>query len=163
MNRELLKKKVQTHWSWVLILLFFLLSIVNVYFGYLGLICITKPMYHAIKGRGKIHCSHYCPRGAIFGKFLGKVSLNNALPPFMRSKRFKDLLIVIMLSMFTFALIHSGGHPKKIAFAIARLMFVSFVVGGVLGIFYKPRAWCQICPMGTGTGYIRDMVEERVK
>lgn len=163
MKRELLAKKVHTDWSWILILSFFVLSIVNVYFGFLGIICITKPMYHAIRGRGKIHCSHYCPRGAIFGKFLPKITLNKNLPNWMRTNNFKNILIVMMLSMFAIALIHSGGDPKKIAFAITRLMFVSFLVGILLGVFFKPRAWCQVCPMGTGTGYIRDALKNKVK
>lgn len=163
MKKELLNKKVHTQWTWILILIFFALSIVNVYFGFLGIICMTKPMYHALKGRGKIHCSHYCPRGAILGKFLPNFTLNNNLPVWMRTKKFKNLLLILMMAMFAFALYHAGGDPKKIAFAITRLMFSSFVVGILFGVFFKPRAWCQVCPMGTGAGYIRDFVDKSNK
>lgn len=162
MRSELLKKRVHTDWSWILIILFFLLSIVNVYFGFLGLICMTKPMYHAFKGRGKIHCSHYCPRGAILGKSLKNFSFNKNLPDWMRTNFFKNTLIFLMLFMFAFSIFHSGGDMKKIAFAITRLMFASFAVGIIMGVFFKPRAWCQVCPMGTGTGYISKMVDKRM-
>lgn len=163
MKKELLKRKVHTQWTWVLILLFFALSILNVYFGLLGLICMTFPMYHALRGRGKIHCSHYCPRGAILGKFLPNFTFNNTLPIFMRKKSFKSLLLLVMMLMFTFAIYEAGGALEKIAFAITRLMFSSFIVGIILGVFFKPRAWCQVCPMGTGTGYIRDLMDKSNK
>lgn len=163
MRKELLQKKVHTDWTWVLMIVFFILGVVNIYFGLLGFVCMLKPVYHALKGRGRVHCSHYCPRGAIFGKFLPKISLGNALPVWMRSKFFKNSLILIMAAVFGFALIHSGGDPRKISFAVFRLMIVSSIFGLVLGIFFKPRSWCQVCPMGTGTGYIRDALRERSK
>ena len=36
-------------------------------------------------------------------------------------------------------------------------MFASFVVGVLMGVFFKPRSWCQVCPMGHATGLIADI------
>lgn len=160
MRKKLLSLKSHQEWSWILIIGFFVLSIVNVYFGLLGIICMTMPLFHALKGHGKLHCSHYCPRGSFFGKFLDKISLNKALPKFMRRNWFKNILLALMLGMFTLAMIHSGGDIKKISFAIFRLMFSSFVVGFVMGIFSKPRSWCQVCPMGHGTQLVKNLKEK---
>ena len=52
---------------------------------------------------------------------------------------------------------HSGGQIDKIAFALFRFMFASFVVGVLMGVFFKPRSWCQVCPMGHATGLITDI------
>ena len=153
------KKKTKSHqsWSWILIISFFILSVYNVYFGLLGIICMTMPIYHALRGRGKIHCSAYCPRGSFLGKFLEKFSMKNNLPKFMRTKNFKNALLMLMITMLTLSIIHSGGQIDKIAFALFRFMLASFVVGVLMGVFFKPRSWCQICPMGHATGLITDI------
>ncbi len=163
MRKKLLSKKSHQEWSWVIIVSFFLLSIVNIYFGLLGLICMTMPLYHAFQGRGKIHCSHYCPRGSFLGKFLDRISFNKALPNFMRRRWFKNLLLILMVGVFSFALFHTGGNLKKISFVVARLMFSSFMVGIIIGIFSKPRAWCQICPMGHGTSLVKELKDKKEK
>jgi hypothetical protein len=160
LRKVLLQKKSHQEWSWVLIVSFFLLSIVNVYFGLLGLICMSTPMIHALRGHGKIHCSHYCPRGSFLGKFLDKISLNKSVPMFMRTQWFKNLMLAAMGGMFIFMLVHSGGNVKKIAFGITRLMFSSFVVGVVMGVFTKPRGWCQVCPMGHASQIIKKAVDK---
>ncbi|MCT4545105.1 MAG: 4Fe-4S ferredoxin [Vallitalea sp.] len=151
-----MKKTIKSHqsWSWILIILFFSLSIVNIKFGILGIICFSLPVYHALRGRGKIHCSKYCPRGSFLGKFLSEITLNNPLPKFMKTKQFKTFILLLMLTMFSIAMIKSNFQLTYVAFSLFRLMGVSFIVGIILGVFYKPRSWCQICPMGYGTGLI---------
>lgn len=160
MKKVLLKKKSHLDWSWILMILFFLLSIINIYFGILGLICMTIPFIHTFKGHGKLHCSHYCPRGSIFGKFLPHISLNKPLPEWMRTKTFKNFILIIMIVFFSFSMYHSSGDIKKISFGIFRLMLVSTVIGTLLGVFFKPRAWCQVCPMGHGTGMLDKILKK---
>ena len=154
-----MSKKIKSHqsWSWILIITFFLLSILDIRFGILGFICMGAPIYHALRGRGKIHCSKYCPRGSFLGKFLSYISFNNTLPRFMRTNKFKNVLLLIMITMLTLSIIHSNFVFEKIAFSLFRFMGVSFILGIALGIFYKPRSWCQICPMGHGTALINNI------
>lgn len=163
MKKVLLSKKSHMEWSWLLIISFFILSIVNIYFGILGMVCMTAPLYHAFKGHGKLHCSHYCPRGSVFGKYLPYISTNKPLPLWMREKWFKNLLLFTMLMLFSFSMYHSGGDFKKISFGLFRLMLSSFVVGALLGVFFKPRAWCQVCPMGHGTSLIDNLMKNNKK
>ena len=70
------------------------------------------------------------------------------------------LLLIIMVLLFSFSMYHSEGNFKKISFGIFKLMLSSFVVGTLLGIFFKPRAWCQVCPMGHGTGMIDNLIKK---
>ena len=141
-------------WSWILMVLFFILSFINVYFALLGLICMAAPLYHSFRGRGKINCSHYCPRGSLLGKFFPYISFNNNLPKWMRTNTFKNFLFLFMMGMLTFGIIFSGGSLYKISFTVLRLIIISTGIGIILGIFFKPRAWCQVCPMGHVTGAI---------
>ena len=133
---------------WVIIVTFFVLSIINIWFGLLGFICMGLPIVQALMGRGKIHCQKHCPRGSFLGKIVSKISLRNSIPKFMLSNKFKNGVLVLMGIMLSISLIHTGGNPKMIAFALFRLMGISFIVGIVMGIFYKPKSWCVICPMG---------------
>ncbi|SEF52249.1 4Fe-4S binding domain-containing protein [Caloramator fervidus] len=142
------KRTNHQSWSWIILASFIILGYFYRILGLFGIICMTMPLYHALRGRGKIHCSHYCPRGSLLGKFLKHISFNNTLPNFMRSKTFKNILLILMISLLSLALSHSHGHIPKIAFAIYRFMSLSLLVGIIIGIIFKPRSWCQICPMG---------------
>ena len=139
---------------WIVIVSFFILSIINVWFGLLGFICMGLPIYQALRGRGKIHCTNHCPRGSFLSKIVSKISFRNKIPKFMTTKGFRHLVLSLMMIMLTISMVHSGGDPKKIAFGIFRLMGISFIFGIVMGIFYKPKSWCAICPMGHATNLI---------
>jgi hypothetical protein len=160
MRKKLLAKKSHMDWSWILMVGFFILGIYNYIFGILGLVCMTAPMIHALRGHGKLHCSHYCPRGSLFGRFIPAISRNRPLPAAARKKWVRHLLLAVMMGMFILSLIHSGGKLDKIAFALFRLMAVSFLLGVSLGIIFKPRAWCQVCPMAHATTMI-DSLKKR--
>ncbi|MDU1443065.1 MAG: 4Fe-4S binding protein [Clostridium cochlearium] len=153
------RKKSHQKWSWIFLVSFITLSILDIRFGLLGFICMSLPMYQAIRGRGKIHCSHYCPRGSFLGNFLKHISLNNPLPKSMRSKTFKGILLTLMITMFTISLIHAGPDINKIGFAIFRFMTSSLILGVILGVIFKPRSWCQVCPMGYGT----ELIDKKIK
>lgn len=155
------KKKSHQKWSWIIMILFITLSIVDIRFGLFGIVCITVPMYHALRGRGKIHCSHYCPRGSLLGKFLKQISLENNLPKGMKSKTFKTILLLIMIGMFSFSMFHTWGNINKMAFAIFRFMMVSLTIGVIMGVVFRPRSWCQVCPMGYGTELITKSIKKK--
>lgn len=155
-------KSIQS-WSWILFIIFLALSIINYKFGLLGILCMSSPLYHAIKGNGKIHCSHYCPRGSLLGKFLSSISLNNKLPNWMRSGIFKNIILTTMLVMLSISMYHAnhgGFNLLKTGFALFRFMIASSLVAIIMGIFFKPRSWCQICPMGHSTALIDKAIRQ---
>ncbi|GAA0181828.1 hypothetical protein SH2C18_43030 [Clostridium sediminicola] len=149
----MIKGKSHQKWSWIIMVSFILLSILDIRFGLLGILCMTMPMYHALKGRGKIHCSHYCPRGSILQKFLKELSFNNTLPIKVR-KHGKKVLLTIMGILFSISMYHAGPNIYKIGFGLFRLMTSSLALGVIMGIIFKPRSWCQVCPMGYATELI---------
>lgn len=155
------KRKSHMKWSWIFMVLFIVLSILDIRFGILGFICMTAPMYHAIKGRGKVHCSHYCPRGSLLGKFLSNVSLQNNLPKGLKGKTVKNILLILMMTMFSISLIHAGPNLERIAFAVFRLMTASLALGIIMGMIFRPRSWCQVCPMGYATGLIKKVQDKK--
>ncbi|RKD27202.1 4Fe-4S binding domain-containing protein [Caminicella sporogenes DSM 14501] len=157
--------KVKSHmkWSWILMVIFMILSIIDVRFGVLGFICMIFPMYQAIRGRGKIHCSHYCPRGSLLGNFLKYISLDYNLPKSIRSKTAKNILLTLMMVVFSISLFKAGFNVKRIGLAVFRFMAVSSIISVIMGIFFKPRSWCQVCPMGHATGLIKQSMDKNTK
>jgi hypothetical protein len=153
-----MKRKSCLKWSWIFMIAFIVLSVLDIRFGLLGLVCMTVPLYHALCGRGKIHCSHYCPRGSLLGNFLKNISLGNNLPPYMKRKTFKNILLTFMIVMFSISLVRVGLNVDKIAFAVFRMMMSSLAVGVIMGIVFKPRSWCQVCPMGHATALLKQVV-----
>ncbi|ERP31946.1 4Fe-4S ferredoxin [Chitinivibrio alkaliphilus ACht1] len=139
------------------IIAFFVLSIYNPIFGILGIICMATPLYFSLRGYGKIHCSHYCPRGSFLGTFLNVFSFKKSLPPFFRKQYTRHVIFGAMMGSFIFSLSQSGGDVRIISFILLRMMTASFIMAIFLGIFFKPRAWCQVCPMGHATGLIETM------
>lgn len=155
------KRKNHMKWSWMIIVSFFVLGIIDIRFGILGIVCMGAPIFHALKGEGKVHCAKYCPRGSFLGKFLERISRNAPLPKFMSTKKFKSALLLLMLSMFSLAVFHSGGDFTKLSFAFYRFMGMSFLVGISMGLLFKPRSWCVVCPMGYATGLIKDIQTQK--
>ncbi|HHX50043.1 MAG TPA: 4Fe-4S binding protein [Clostridia bacterium] len=150
-----MKRKSYLKWSWIFMIAFIVLSVLDIRFGLLGIICMTVPLYHALRGRGKIHCSHYCPRGSLLGSFLKNISLGNNLPPFMKQKTVKTILLTFMVVMFSISLVRAGLNFDKIAFSVFRMMMSSLAIGVIMGIVFKPRSWCQICPIGHATSLLK--------
>ena len=144
-------------WSWILIIGFFALSLFDTRFALAGFLCMAAPVGFALAGRGKIHCSHYCPRGSFFGRFLPLVSMNRKLPSFMNTKWFKHGLLIFMFSAFGMCLYRMGWGYKSVGRAVFNMMLRSFLVGALIGIVYMPRSWCKVCPMGHAAGLIRGL------
>lgn len=144
-------------WSWILIVIFFALSFYDVRFALAGFICMLAPISFAVAGKGKIHCSHYCPRGSFFGKFLPFTSMNRTMPSFMATKWFKHGLLIFMIVAFGRCLYRFGWGYENIANAVFNIMLRSFLLGAIIGTVFMPRSWCRVCPMGHAAGMIRDL------
>lgn len=143
-------------WSWAFVFLFFALSFLNIRFALAGFICMAAPITYALSGRGKIHCSHYCPRGSFLGMFLKYISLRKTLPAFMTTKAFKNLLLIFMFSAFGVTIYRMGTGYENLAKAMYTMMLRSFFASALIGVIFMPRSWCKICPMGHAAGLIRD-------
>ncbi len=152
-----MSKKNHMEWSWIFMVLFMGFGVYDYRIGILGLLCMALPILHALMGRGKIHCRSYCPRGSIFGKWLPLFSFQRDMPAPLTHKNFKRFMLIFMLSAFGFSLYQAGWNFEKIAFSVFRFMVASTLVGVILGVFFKPRSWCVVCPMGTATGIITQL------
>ena len=133
------------------------LVIVGGYFwpelGFTVLVLIT--IFLMLAGRrGRFYCGWLCPMGAFHERFLAMISLKRPILPVFKSCWFRWLLFTLMMGLMLTRLFMSWGDGIAIA-GVFRMMWVlstSLAVG--LGIYFKPRIWCTVCPMGSLQGVV---------
>lgn len=159
MNIRMLSKIKQAYlkWNWLLMLVFFVLTIFDFVFGILALLCIIPAFAIALKTGNKKFCARSCPRGNFLGKILRNFNINFNTPQLFYSKTFKNGLFATMFLVFIIALIKTGGEASKMGFVFFRFILSSTIVGLIVGTLFKPRSWCQICPLGQGTKLAGDL------
>ncbi len=143
-----------SNWTWILFLGFIALSVADIRFAMLGLLCMILPVYHAIRGRGRIHCANYCPRGSFLTRTLGKFSMKASMPSFMKTNAFRNGFLILIFAIFGTNIYLSGGDISRIATGLFSLVIATTLLGLTMGIFYRERSWCTICPMGHSSNLI---------
>jgi hypothetical protein len=160
-RRKMLKKfKSIQNYTWIYFLAMMFLANYNGYFGLLGFISMLTPIVLSGMGYGRLFCSHICDRGS----FLGKVKYLNlgrySLPMKYQSRPFRFLYLFIMLGHFSINLFLAE-NLYQVGYAVFKLFLSSTMLGILLGIIFKPRTWCQICPMGFMQSEINNMITKK--
>ncbi len=99
--------------------------------------------------RRRSFCAEACPNGRAYAAVLGGLSRRAPLPPALRSAGFRRGLCGFMLFCVINLLIRSGGGWEAAGRVFRGIYFLSLGVGTALGLYFKPRAWCAVCPVGT--------------
>ncbi len=102
-------------------------------------------------------CSTLCPRGKALGFIMRGNKRRRALPKLLLSIQFRRLLCGAMMFCVIGNLARSGGTLPAVGLVFWVLCVLSLSAGLILGFFFKPRAWCAICPMGT----LQDTISRR--
>lgn len=132
-----------------LILLLFL-AIGNFYpaVGLLAIICMLGPVVMSVF-KGRYWCGNYCPRGSFYDSILTKFSPHKEIPAFFRSKVLRTSMVAIIMAMFSVQMYAAWGDLDMMGKVFIRLIFITTIVGIILGLIYNHRTWCAFCPMGT--------------
>jgi ferredoxin-type protein NapH len=104
--------------------------------------------------KGRLWCGWMCPRGAFLERYFAKLSLHSKIPPILKSIGFRAIIILLMATSFTIQFIQAQGDLSKIGGIFVRLCILTTAIAIPFAIFYKPRAWCSFCPMGTIQGWL---------
>lgn len=153
------KRKSPMEWTWIFAIIFFVLGLWDIRLSLLALACMVAPLAQVIRGKGKVHCQLHCPRGSFYHKWVGAISMNGNIPEFMKTHWFKRMIMVIMFSLFGIGIIQANGDAALMGYALYRLIVISTIVGSIMGVFFKPRTWCTVCPMG----YSSTLLDKAIK
>lgn len=116
--------------------------------GYLLMGCMVGALgIAAFKGR--LWCDWMCPRGAFFDLILKKASSGKRYPALFTSRWTRGLVVAFMMTVLGSQVYIHWGDWEAVGLAFVMLLTVTTLVGIVIGIVYRERTWCMICPMGT--------------
>ena len=102
------KKKI-IDYMWIISCIYLSLGLFNILFAWLGLLCFLIPLIISVAGGGKAYCNKYCGRGQlldILGNKL-KLSRNESIPSFLRSKWFRYGFLTFFMTMFIMMLFNT--------------------------------------------------------
>jgi polyferredoxin len=119
--------------------------------GFIVLGLITLFMIIASR-RGRFYCGWLCPMGAFHERFLSLVSLGRPILPVFKSSWFRWLLFVLMMGLMSFRLAMAWGDAGAVGDVFRAMWILSTGIAIGLGLYFKPRTWCTVCPMGSLQG-----------
>ncbi len=119
--------------------------------GFTVLALITFFLVLASK-RGRFYCGWFCPMGAFHERVLSHISLKRSILPVFKSSWFRWLLFILMMGLMCFSLFVAWGDAKALGDAFRRMWIISTGLAIGLGVYFRPRVWCSICPMGSLQG-----------
>lgn len=103
--------------------------------------------------RGRAWCD-VCPRGAFLDIVMKPIGGKRPIPRLLRSTGFRILVLAFVMGMMGTRLAMTWGDYSAMGFVFITLLTVTTVVGLILALFFNPRTWCTICPMGSMATWI---------
>ena len=102
--------------------------------------------------RGRFYCGWLCPMGAFHERLLAKISFHRPVPQLFKTSWFRWVVFAIMMGFMLSRLWMAWGDSRAVGSVFRMMWMVSMGLAIGLGIYYKARAWCIICPMGSIQG-----------
>ncbi|WP_373844896.1 4Fe-4S binding protein [Clostridium sp.] len=140
-------------YSFILLIVFILLGLFDLRFAVVAILCMALPVIISVF-RGRFWCGNLCPRGNFYDNIVSKFSNKRKVPKFLKSPYFRLVVVVFMLSMFTFGIKKNWGDLYGVGMVFYRIIVITTILGIVLSLFYNHRTWCHFCPMGSIAAFI---------
>ncbi len=142
-----MRNRWQPYLFWIL-LAFLALGFIYPAIGVIAIICMLAPVAVA-PFKGRYWCGNLCPRGSFYDHVLGRFSPQRPIPSFFRSRGLRVFMLAFIMTVFSVQMYFAWGDPAAMGMVFINLIFVTTVVGVILGFLYHQRTWCAFCPMGT--------------
>jgi polyferredoxin len=142
-----MKNRFQPYLYWIF-LAFMAVGYFYPAIGLAALICMLAPVVIA-PFRGRYWCGNYCPRGSFYDHVLAKFSPQKPIPAFFKSNALRIIMVITIMTVFIVQTYEAWGNLPAMGMVLLRLIFITTVIGVVLGWFYHSRTWCSFCPMGS--------------
>jgi ferredoxin-type protein NapH len=131
-----------------------LVIIGGIYYPYLGYLALAMMILMLVLAifRGRYYCGWICAMGAFHERILTKISLKREMPPLFKKSWFRWLFFAGLMSLMITRLLLSGGDPERVGAVFVMMWTVATTIAIVFGVYFKPRSWCNFCPMATLQG-----------
>jgi ferredoxin-type protein NapH len=131
-----------------------LVIIGGIYYPYLGYFALAMMVLMLVLAifRGRYYCGWICAMGAFHERILARISLKREMPPLFKKSWFRWLFFAGLVSLMVTRLLLSGGDPERIGAVFVMMWTVATTIAIAFGVYFKPRSWCNFCPMATMQG-----------
>ena len=142
------KKSIQAIISTAAMITF---TVGGLFYPYLGLGTAAVAAFLVFQSifNGRKGCTRFCPRGIFISIFMPFISLNRKIPKFLLGKKAKYIVLAIFISLLSFRLFNAGWNLAQIGSVMISMCITSTVIAVILGVLFKPKSWCTVCPLGT--------------
>lgn len=120
--------KLWKKYSFVLLIAFVLLGLLDLRFAVAAVICMVAPVIVSIF-KGRFWCGNLCPRGNFYDNVVSKFSNKKKAPKFLKSYYFRSLVIIFMMTMFTLGIKKNWGNLYGIGMVFYRIIVVTTIIG----------------------------------
>ena len=150
------EKKHRKYWQIALAPLVPLVVIGGYFWPYLGYVAIGMLFFMLILAlfRGRYYCGWFCAMGSFHERVISLLSRKKKMPPVFKEQWFRWTVFTLMMGLLTSRLVLAGGNLEKIGATFVMMWSIATGLAIGIGLVWKPRAWCSICPMGMFQGLI---------
>jgi polyferredoxin len=144
-----MKKKYKTS-QLIMLWLLPIIVIGGFFYPYLGYVVMAMMVFLLVMSyfKNRYWCWNFCPRGAFLDLVVSPLSRNEKIPRLFFNKKFRLLVLIVVMAGLILRLVSAGGSIKAIGLIFVSMCLVTTIAALVLGLFFSKRAWCSFCPMG---------------
>ena len=99
--------------------------------------------------RGRYVCGNLCPRGSFFDTFFAKFGPKRAIPVRLFGMPLRWTLMAGLMGFMVFRLAQDPSNLMHWGLVFWQMCLVTTTAALVLGVLFRPRTWCAVCPVGT--------------
>ncbi len=99
--------------------------------------------------RGRYVCGNLCPRGSFFDTFFAKFGPKREIPEKLFGLPLRWTLMAGLMGFMVFRLAQNLSSLEHWGLVFWQMCLVTTAAALVLGVLYRPRTWCAVCPVGT--------------
>jgi polyferredoxin len=149
---------VRKHYRWGLGLLMVAVLGLGWRYPYLGFM-VPLVMSAGIVGatwKRRVVCGGFCPRGSFLDTWFKPLGGSARVPKLLTRPAFRWSLLAVLFSFLILQLTTDVGSAAHWGTVFWRVCLVTSAIALIVGVLFRPRAWCSFCPMATIQGAISE-------
>jgi polyferredoxin len=99
--------------------------------------------------KGRFVCGNLCPRGTFLDTFFQFIGGNRPIPQLLFNPILRWTTMLFLMTFMTYQISRNPSDPAHWGVVFWTMCCATTAVALVIGIAYRPRAWCALCPAGT--------------